>query len=108
MRKREVFWYILNDVVSRCVRKSEKKCVMFLTIATPKKIIFEGAIQQVTLPGCDGNFQVLKNHAPITSTLVAGLVTYSNGDSMHELMIEKGVAEVSSNIINLLCSPKIK
>lgn len=81
---------------------------MFLTIATPKKIIFEGPIHQVTLPGGGGNFQVLKNHAPITSTLVPGLVTYSNADSIYELMIEKGVAEVSNNVINLLCSPKIK
>jgi F-type H+-transporting ATPase subunit epsilon len=45
---------------------------MQLDILTPEKRIFSGEAQSVSLPGSDGRFQVLNNHAPIISSLQKG------------------------------------
>ena len=45
---------------------------MKLEIITPEANIFSGEVTSVTLPGLDGMFQVLNNHAPIISSLRAG------------------------------------
>ncbi len=47
---------------------------MNITILTPEKEIFQGAITSVRVPGTSGEFQVLSNHAPIVSSLEAGNV----------------------------------
>ena len=47
---------------------------MKLEIITPEASIFSGEVKSVTLPGLDGMFQVLNNHAPIISSLRAGEV----------------------------------
>ncbi len=48
---------------------------MNITILTPDKEIFSGAVVSVKVPGTLGEFQVLKNHAPIVSSLGKGTVT---------------------------------
>jgi F-type H+-transporting ATPase subunit epsilon len=45
-----------------------------LEIITPAKIVFNGTINSVTIPGTEGSFQVLKNHAPLISTFEVGLI----------------------------------
>ncbi len=47
---------------------------MNITILTPEKEIFQGAITTIKVPGTAGQFQVLNNHAPIVSSLDAGQV----------------------------------
>lgn len=48
---------------------------MNISILTPDKEIFQGAILSVKVPGTLGEFQVLSNHAPIVSSLGKGVVT---------------------------------
>lgn len=45
-----------------------------LEIVTPSKSAFKGEIKSITVPGTKGRFQVLKNHAPIISTLDVGMI----------------------------------
>lgn len=45
---------------------------MLLEVITPESKIFSGQVKAVQFPGLDGSFQVLENHAPIISSLVAG------------------------------------
>ncbi len=47
---------------------------MNITILTPEKEIFHGTITSIKVPGTTGQFQVLKNHAPIVSSLDSGKV----------------------------------
>ena len=47
---------------------------MKIEIITPDRKVFEGEIKSVRVPGRKGSFQVLKDHAPIISTLENGLV----------------------------------
>jgi F-type H+-transporting ATPase subunit epsilon len=47
---------------------------MFLEIVTPEAILFSSEVDSITVPGVDGDFQMLNNHAPIVSVLREGLV----------------------------------
>jgi F-type H+-transporting ATPase subunit epsilon len=76
---------------------------MKIEIITPEKKIFEGEIKSVRVPGKKGSFQVLKDHAPIISTLEKGsvwMVDQENNEIKYE--ISGGVIEVKANRIILL------
>lgn len=47
---------------------------MILEIVSAEAKLFDGEITSITLPGVDGSFQILNNHAPIVSLLKAGTV----------------------------------
>ncbi|MCG9791762.1 F0F1 ATP synthase subunit epsilon [Flavobacterium algicola] len=48
---------------------------MILEIVSPEASLFKGEITSITLPGVDGSFQILNNHAPIVSILQKGIVS---------------------------------
>ena len=74
-----------------------------LNIVTPSRIVFTGDVRAVTIPGTDGSFQVLKNHAPIISTLEVGLVKIEMLDGSTEFYSTGGgTVEVLNNKISLL------
>jgi F-type H+-transporting ATPase subunit epsilon len=76
---------------------------MKIDIITPDKKIFEGEIKSVRVPGKKGSFQVLKDHAPIISTLENGLVIMVDLDGVEKTFeISGGVIEVKANKIILL------
>jgi len=75
---------------------------MRLEILTPDKTIFEGDVISVTVPGVNGSFEVLNNHAPIISILEDGNVTIRTGKQSESLFIHGGVVEVLDNKIMLL------
>ena len=76
---------------------------MKIEIITPDKKIFEGDIKSVRVPGKKGSFQVLKDHAPIISTLESGLVVMVDLDGKETILeISGGVIEVKTNKIILL------
>ena len=47
---------------------------MILEIVSPEATLFKGEVTSVSLPGVDGSFQILNNHAPIVSILKQGTV----------------------------------
>ena len=76
---------------------------MKIEIITPDKKIFEGEVKSVRVPGKKGSFQVLKDHAPIISTLENGsvrIVDQENNEIIYE--ISGGVIEVKANKVILL------
>ena len=90
---------------------------MFLEIVTPESSIFQGDVETVTVPGVDGEFQMLNNHAPIVSLLQEGKVKFSGDISIDEafqnkftegdknsfeLLINSGTIELKENKIIIL------
>jgi F-type H+-transporting ATPase subunit epsilon len=47
---------------------------MVLEIVTPELTIFKGEVESVSVPGVNGQFQMLDNHAPVISLLAKGAV----------------------------------
>lgn len=54
---------------------------MFLEIVTPEAILFSSEIVSVAVPGTNGEFQMLSNHAPIVSLLSEGIVKIDASES---------------------------
>jgi F-type H+-transporting ATPase subunit epsilon len=76
---------------------------MKIEIITPDRKIYEGEIKSVRVPGKKGSFQVLKDHAPIISTLETGSVIIVDQDNKEVVYdINGGVIEVKANKIILL------
>jgi F-type H+-transporting ATPase subunit epsilon len=76
---------------------------MKIEIITPDKKVFEGNIKSVRVPGKKGSFQVLKDHAPIISTLEKGPVIIVDTDGNQTTYeVSGGVIEVKANKIILL------
>ena len=76
---------------------------MLLEIITPEKKVFQGEVNSVQLPGTNGKFEVLNNHAPIISTLIKGHVRVIDDNNNVELFeINGGVIEMQNNKIIVL------
>lgn len=76
---------------------------MFLEIITPDKKVYSGDVEAVKLPGAEGSFGILKNHAPIIATLKKGTVKITDTKkSVENFEINGGVVEVLNNKIIVL------
>ncbi|OIP05413.1 MAG: ATP synthase F1 subunit epsilon [Bacteroidetes bacterium CG2_30_32_10] len=71
---------------------------MLLEIVSPDAIIFTGNVSLVQLPGVDGSFEILNNHAAIISVLKLGKVkVIDENDKTQYFDIKGGVLEVLNN-----------
>lgn len=76
---------------------------MKLEIITPDKTLFQGEAQLVQLPGLDGSFEILNNHAPMISALKKGYIKIViNADDEDYYEIKGGVVEVLQNKVLVL------
>jgi F-type H+-transporting ATPase subunit epsilon len=76
---------------------------MYLEIITPDKKVFEGEVKLVQLPGSKGMFELLKNHAPIISTLEKGTIRIQDMNNREQQFeIDGGVVENKGNKIIVL------
>jgi hypothetical protein len=65
------------DIYSAGVRSNERKAsiaTVQLSLVSPEKLLFAGEVDQVDLPGVEGDFGVLAGHAPIVAMLRPGIV----------------------------------
>ncbi len=78
---------------------------MFLEIISPEKTLFEGEVESVILPGSDGSFGILKNHAAMISALQSGDVKITDKDKKEQkISINGGTVEVLDDNIIVLAS----
>lgn len=90
---------------------------MYLEIVTPEASLVAGEVESVTVPGVQGPFQMLNNHAPIVSLLDAGKVKFKGNPTIAEgfenkftkdadgkwtLEINSGTVELNNNRIIVL------
>ncbi|MDP4207398.1 MAG: ATP synthase F1 subunit epsilon [Bacteroidota bacterium] len=76
---------------------------MYLEILTPSKKVFAGDIKLVKVPGSAGSFEIMKNHAPIISTLDEGNVRVVTPDNeIQNFGIKSGVVQVLENKVIIL------
>ena len=76
---------------------------MKLEILTPKEQLYNGEVSIVSLPGTTGMFEILKNHAPIISTLTNGEIKVVDKEkNSMKFAIKGGLVEASNNVIWVL------
>jgi F-type H+-transporting ATPase subunit epsilon len=72
-------------------------------LVSPEKLLFTGPVEQVVVPGTEGDFAVLRDHAPVMSALRPGVIVIT--DDKHEvqrLFVRGGFADVSPAGLTIL------
>jgi F-type H+-transporting ATPase subunit epsilon len=64
-------------------------------LVSPEKLVFSGSVEQVDVPGLEGDFGVLEDHAPMVATLRPGILTVHLSDGAQKIVVLGGFAEVS-------------
>lgn len=71
--------------------------MLTLKIISPERIVYQGMVESVTVPGTLGSFQILNDHAPIISSLEKGVVEYATKEGRESLAVMGGFVEVKKN-----------
>jgi F-type H+-transporting ATPase subunit epsilon len=62
---------------------------------SPERVLFSGEVDQVDLPGVEGDMGILPGHAPLVTALRPGIVTIFRGGAREPVVVIGGFAEVS-------------
>lgn len=73
-----------------------------VSLVSPEKLLFAGKVDQVDLPGAEGDFGVLAGHAPVVAMLRPGLVTAIAGSVRDRFVVFGGLAEFSQDDLTIL------
>jgi F-type H+-transporting ATPase subunit epsilon len=71
-------------------------------LVSPEKLLFSGDVDQVDVPGVEGDFGVLADHAPTVATIRPGILTVHAGGDAQKIVVLGGFAEVSANGLTVL------
>ena len=76
---------------------------MKLEIITPEQTLYSGEVTLVQLPGIDGSFEILNDHAPLIAVLSKGQIKIQNAQKQLQYFeIKGGVVEVLRNKVLVL------
>src|SRR3954469_15293220 len=71
-------------------------------LVSPEKLAFSGEVDQVDIPGVEGDFGVLAGHAPVVAAIRPGILTVTTGGTHQKIIVLGGLAEMSENELTLL------
>jgi F-type H+-transporting ATPase subunit epsilon len=71
-------------------------------LVSPEKLAFSGEVDQVDIPGAEGDFGVLAGHAPVVAAMRPGILTVVAGGSKQKIIVLGGLAEVSEKGLTVL------
>lgn len=71
-------------------------------LVSPEKLAFSGEVDQVDVPGVEGDFGVLAGHAPIVAAIRPGILTIHSGGSREKVIVLGGLAEMSESGLTVL------
>ena len=71
-------------------------------LVSPEKLAFSGEVDQVDIPGVEGDFGVLAGHAPVVAAIRPGILTIISGGERQRVIVLGGLAEMSENGLTVL------
>jgi F-type H+-transporting ATPase subunit epsilon len=71
-------------------------------LVSPEKLAFSGEVDQVDIPGLEGDFGVLAGHAPVVAVMRPGILTVIAGGRKEKIIVLGGLAEVSARGLTVL------
>ena len=71
-------------------------------LVSPEKLAFSGEVDQVDVPGVEGDFGVLAGHAPVVASIRPGILTVTSGGTQQKIIVLGGLAEVSDKGLTVL------
>ncbi len=80
---------------------------LHLEFVSPERVLFSGDVDQVDLPGTEGDMGILAGHAPLVTTLRPGIVTIFNGNDRVPIVVIGGLAEVGPAGLTVLADKAV-
>jgi F-type H+-transporting ATPase subunit epsilon len=71
-------------------------------LVSPEKLAFSGEVDQVDIPGLEGDFGVLAGHAPVVAVMRPGILTVITGGKKEKIIVLGGLAEMSARGLTVL------
>jgi F-type H+-transporting ATPase subunit epsilon len=78
-----------------------------LDLVSPERLLFSGQVEQVDVPGSEGDFGVLAGHAPFIAMLRPGVLTVYAGGERQRIVVFGGFAEVSPKGLTVLADQAV-
>jgi len=75
---------------------------LHFSLVTPEREVLSGEVDSVVVPGTEGEFGVLPNHAPVMSTIRPGWLTVADSSDRERIVIRGGFAEVTPDGLTVL------
>ncbi len=75
---------------------------LLLEIVTPERVIFNDKVEEVTVPGSEGEFGVLIGHASLLSSVKFGELNFTKGNKKTYYAVNTGYAEVTAQKVTIL------
>ncbi len=75
---------------------------LHLDFVSPESVLFSGGVDQVDLPGAEGDMGILAGHAPLVTPLRPGIVTIYRGGAREPVVVTGGFAEVGPTGLTVL------
>ncbi|VAX30239.1 ATP synthase epsilon chain [hydrothermal vent metagenome] len=75
---------------------------LHLSLVTPEKQVVSEEVDQVNVPGSEGDLGILLDHAPLITNLRPGPLSYQKGDVTTSLIVSGGYLEVTNNRVIIL------
>lgn len=73
-------------------------------LVSPERVLMSADVDQVVVPGTEGDFTVLVGHAPVVATIRPGVIKVSQGTSAKQIFIRGGFAEVEPDRLTILAA----
>jgi F-type H+-transporting ATPase subunit epsilon len=80
---------------------------LHLEFVSPERVLFSGDVDQVDLPGAEGDMGILPGHAPLVTALRPGIITIFLGGRREPIVVFGGIAEVSPAGLSVLADKAV-
>jgi F-type H+-transporting ATPase subunit epsilon len=80
---------------------------LMFSLVAPERELFHGLVDQVVVPGEDGDFGVLPDHAPLMSTVRPGAIRVLDGSSERRIFVYGGFADVTPDGLTILAEEAV-
>jgi F-type H+-transporting ATPase subunit epsilon len=71
-------------------------------LVSPARLLFEGPVESVVLPGVEGDMTVMAHHAALMTSLRPGVVTIADGKASKRLYVRGGFADINASGLTIL------
>ncbi|MBN1614391.1 MAG: F0F1 ATP synthase subunit epsilon [Deltaproteobacteria bacterium] len=75
---------------------------LLLEIVTPERMAFSGKVDEVTIPGTEGEFGVLRGHTPLLSFVDVGVLNFTQENKKTYYAVNTGYTEVTAQKVTVL------
>jgi F-type H+-transporting ATPase subunit epsilon len=80
---------------------------LHFSLVSPERELFSGQVDQVVVPGVDGQFGVLTQHSAVMTVIQQGAITIYDGASSHKIYVGGGFADVTADGLTILAEDAV-